>query len=308
MLLRGKRALPGARHSLETLQKLGAPFVLLTNGGGVTERAKADSLSKTLGVKIDASQVVLAHTPLKGMNELKQSRVLVLGCHDELAVARDYGFERVVSPQELAAQHPLYYPWDHFTPVAPTTVDAHAHEPIAAILVMHDPVDWHLELQICLDVIRRRFPPSAARAPPPLVYNTNDDIEFSSSCPHPRLAQGTFVRCLELLHGLAHVDANDAPAKLPLAVKRFGKPHGVQFTFAEAAMSSPDRLYMIGDNPAADIRGANNAGDKWTSILVLSGMTSAPVAGGGSDEPDVVAPNVEAAVAEILKRERAFVG
>ena len=28
---------------------------------------------------------------------------------------------------------------------------------------------------------------------------------------------------------------------------------------------------MIGDNPAADVRGANSAGDPWRSILVCTG-------------------------------------
>ena len=31
------------------------------------------------------------------------------------------------------------------------------------------------------------------------------------------------------------------------------------------------RIYMIGDNPAADVRGANSAGDPWRSILVCTG-------------------------------------
>ena len=33
---------------------------------------------------------------------------------------------------------------------------------------------------------------------------------------------------------------------------------------------------MIGDNPAADVRGANSAGDPWRSILVCTGEVCFP--------------------------------
>jgi len=41
-------------------------------------------------------------------------------------------------------------------------------------------------------------------------------------------------------------------------------------------LAVPARIYMIGDNPAADVRGANSAGDPWRSILVCTGEVCFP--------------------------------
>ena len=35
-----------------------------------------------------------------------------------------------------------------------------------------------------------------------------------------------------------------------------------------------DTVYMVGDNPASDIRGANRMGAPWESVLVLTGKSS----------------------------------
>ena len=62
-----------------------------------------------------------------------------------------------------------------------------------------------------------------------------------------------------------------------------GKPHSVQFDLAKQRLTQLagrdlERIYMIGDNPLADIRGANSAGDPWRSVLVCTGrgMTYRP--------------------------------
>ena len=34
----------------------------------------------------------------------------------------------------------------------------------------------------------------------------------------------------------------------------------------------PDQIWAIGDNPLSDIRGSNNAGEKWSSVLVKTGV------------------------------------
>ena len=45
----------------------------------------------------------------------------------------------------------------------------------------------------------------------------------------------------------------------------------IRLPFETRNLSRLARIYMIGDNPAADIRGANQAGDPWRSILVCTG-------------------------------------
>ena len=64
-----------------------------------------------------------------------------------------------------------------------------------------------------------------------------------------------------------------------------------------------DRVYMIGDNPHADIRGANNAGDLWRSVLVRTGVFSG-AANDPLDPADFVFDNVGEAVSNILEHER----
>ena len=66
------------------------------------------------------------------------------------------------------------------------------------------------------------------------------------------------------------------------------------------------RFYGIGDNPRADIRGANDAGDAWTSVLVRTGVFDHAGEGKANDETDpadIVCDDVERAVEQILRRE-----
>lgn len=62
-------------------------------------------------------------------------------------------------------------------------------------------------------------------------------------------------------------------------------------------------IYAVGDNPAADIRGANQAGPPWVSVLVRTGVFTGP----GNSERDpahVVVSDVLAAVQAGLHRAR----
>lgn len=55
------------------------PYIFVTNGGGVLESKKAQSLSKSLNFQVSPEQILLCHTPYKGLVEkYKDSRVLVL--------------------------------------------------------------------------------------------------------------------------------------------------------------------------------------------------------------------------------------
>lgn len=317
VLLRGKRALPGAVSALTRLDAMGVPYALLTNGGGTLEAVKAAAVAKALaygGVRED--RVVVSHTPLRrvvAQQGRRDERVLVLGCRDELNVARAYGWRKVVSPQQLVVQHPdTYDNWGR-NPLpldskayADALSDPFRNEPIKAIAVMHDPVDWHLELQIVLDVLRGYIDFKAPTTPTPThseipIFTTNDDLEFAGTHAHPRMAQGLFMETLE------HLYAKVAPSKSPkLDIRRFGKPHKVTFDYARELLGSPKHMYMVGDNPAADIRGANQAKPHWTSILVRSGMHRGDAdnvaALPSSDRPDVVVDGVLDAVEWALRR------
>mmetsp|Transcript_13188 Transcript_13188/g.24454 ORF Transcript_13188/g.24454 Transcript_13188/m.24454 type:complete len:342 (+) Transcript_13188:196-1221(+) len=286
VLLRGKKMLPGAKEAVQLLRKRNIPHIFLTNGGGIKETTKADVVGKVLGLKINHQDIVLAHTPMKSLvhkRGLGDKRVMILGCKNFEEVADSYGFKRTVTPQEFVAQHPDIYPFLAERAPQKESHDPYKDEPIEAILVVHDPVDWHLEIQVCIDVLLNRDPLSVARGlkqgeKPIPVYNSNEDFVFASTYDHPRFAQGAFVETLSHLYKLSGGDQ--------LEIERFGKPNKVTFDYAEnlleakeagpkknaPAGSTLDRIFMIGDNPAADIEGANKAGGAWRSVLLESGI------------------------------------
>ena len=61
-------------------------------------------------------------------------------------------------------------------------------------------------------------------------------------------------------------------------VSYFGKPHAATFEYAEKVIralpggAAVERIYMIGDNPETDIKGALAAGGPWRAALVHTGM------------------------------------
>ena len=60
---------------------------------------------------------------------------------------------------------------------------------------------------------------------------------------------------------------------------------------------------MVGDNPAADVRGANDAGPQWRSMLVRTGVFSSGAPNDGVDPADFVADDMPAAVQVALAEE-----
>ena len=95
--------------------------------------------------------------------------------------------------------------------------------------------------------------------------------------------------------------------KKELLSTSFGKPHAATYQFAEQVLESiapqgntKRNVYAIGDNPAADIQGANNYG--WTSVLVKTGVFTGK--GNSMDFPaNLVCENVQEAVEKIIATE-----
>jgi ribonucleotide monophosphatase NagD (HAD superfamily) len=104
-------------------------------------------------------------------------------------------------------------------------------------------------------------------------------------------------------------------SNIPLKIEFCGKPYPIQYEYAEElfrksaiahGVPPPTHCFGIGDNPKSDIRGANNAGSHWRSILVRTGVFQ----GGDNDEDDpadfVVADVLEAIqlVTELVSGEK----
>lgn len=146
------------------------------------------------------------------------------------------------------------------------------------------------------------------------VYVTNPDFVFAGEYPVPRFAAGAFAVCLStLFHKLTGQN---------LDITYMGKPTGITFNYARQLLQRQraaqtarepssgrgpgagqawqdvhfDSLFMVGDNPAADIRGANAAGAPWQSVLVRTGVFQ-----GTENDPHDQAKHVVADVGEAVE-------
>ncbi|KAK7750413.1 hypothetical protein SLS62_007601 [Diatrype stigma] len=218
---------------------------------------------------------------------------------------------------------------------------------IDAIFVFNDPRDWALDLQIIADLLlseqgrlgtysRRNGSPGGWQADgQPALYFSNPDLFWSARYPLPRLGQGAFQAALAgMWDEITRVRGGEA-AELVRTV--IGKPHRHTYEYAErvleayhaslAAVPPPKgeegagagagargplhRVYMVGDNPESDIRGANDYRSRdgrteWVSVLVRTGVWDEARDGEPRQKPKMIADDVRAAVRWALEREGAL--
>ncbi|ORY92158.1 HAD hydrolase [Syncephalastrum racemosum] len=312
VLIKGSRTIPEARKALRLLNgdnaaKRQVPFILLTNGGGVTEAAKAEQISQMLDVEILPDQVVLSHTPMQSLvPKYKDKRVLVVGGKDRSCyeVAKGYGFNDVVIPDDIHQWDPTVWPFR--ASERNSAVDIKGDMQFNAVLMFHDSRDWGRDLQIVMDVLyadqgrvgTQKQDCSVQDTP---LYFSNNDIIWSTDFPVPRIGQGAFKKALESLYSTL--------TGHNLQSTSFGKPHAAMYAYAERVLSNlrgfessskRPRVYAVGDNPAADIRGANDYG--WNSILVRTGVFRE--SGNSKEFPaNKVCDHVEEAVEWVIRKE-----
>ncbi|WEW60561.1 aspartyl/asparaginyl-tRNA synthetase [Emydomyces testavorans] len=319
VLVRASRPLPGAAESLSLLEKQRIPFILLTNGGGMSEWERIRQLNDRLGLELDHSRIIQSHTPFaelvegtKEQQSLEDKCVLVVGGPGDKCrhVAKQYGFKSVVTPADIFMAHPSIWPFskgfaDYYKDVTqPVTSPVNGTSPgnlkVDAILVFNDPRDWALDIQVIVDLLlsrqgfmgtysnknnREDLPNRGYQQDgQPQLYFSNPDLLWAAAYHLPRLGQGGFIAALQ---GVWNTLTGGPAAGVQLQSTIIGKPHRSTYEFAEnrlieqrensfkGAEPVPLRnVYMIGDNPESDIRGANSfnstTGAEWTSILSLS--------------------------------------
>ena len=230
-------------------------------------------------------------------------------------VAREhYGFAEVVTPGDIVCANPDIWPFakvfeeyyrQFARPLPKPLLDVAGGRSSAetlkidAIFVYNDPRDWGLDSSIILDLLlstQGRLGTLSAKngdstlpnngylqdGQPPLYYS-NPDLWWASSYHLPRLGQGGFR---EAFRGLWNAATNGAELKQTI----IGKPYQPTYEFAEqrlrqhrktlfrhVGLNDPLRkVYMVGDNPESDIRGARNYqsphGSEWSSLLVQTGV------------------------------------
>ncbi|KAK2985583.1 hypothetical protein RJ640_025016, partial [Escallonia rubra] len=139
-------------------------------------------------------------------------------------------------------------------------------------------------VNVLCDILRTGGLPGRENSYQPPLYFAHDDLAYQALFPSERLGMGAFRVGLESIFNRIHPKA--------LEYTTFGKPNPLVFRNAETALmelitSDHDlqlahtanggnaifrALYMIGDNPSVDIKGARQAGNPWFSILTRTGV------------------------------------
>ncbi|MCJ1474561.1 hypothetical protein MMC13_003220 [Lambiella insularis] len=271
---------------------------------------------------------------------LKDACILVTGGYGDRCreIAEKYGFTNVVTPADLVATchdiWPFSKDFNYAAQARPLPkrvarsnddIDCNVLK-IDAVFIYNDPRDWALDTQIILDLLLSHkgylgtvsalnndhsLPNRGYQQDqqPPL-YFSNPDLLWAAAWHLPRLGQGGFRESLE---GVWRAVTDGADLQKIM----FGKPNEVTYAFAEKKLEEHrkvilkedekggqlHRVYMVGDNPASDIQGANeyksSQGSEWRSILVRSGVydgTKPP-----SVRPDIIVDDVWDAVQWGLK-------
>lgn len=346
VLLHVSKPIPGATETLQYLQKNKIPFILLTNGGGKHEIERVADLSFKLNVELSTDNFVQSHTPFKGLVDRSQSplgdkTILVTGsdaskCRD---IAEQYGFKNVITPADILMAQPTIWPFDPLMEelYAKTARPLPSPQPkISAILVFNDPRDWALDIQIITDLMfseggilgtysAPKFDKRGRCVPvnQPFLFFSNPDLMWAAGYHLPRLGQGAFrASVLAVLDRRMRELGGFLGAKFThQRIKTIGKPSFATYRYAETVLNlhrakvlhtsveelEPlSRVYMVGDNPESDIKGANdfNGKDhtKWTSVLVKTGVYD-PERGEPRIAPKMIVDDVAAAVAWALKQE-----
>lgn len=317
----GEKAIPGASAALRSLRARGCPLAFVTNGGGRTEARRALELAEILQLEgIRAEHVVQSHTPFAQLAHLHHRPVLAVGRGPLREILASYGFTKVVTPEQLGAAYPYIAPFRQFDRSPDGGAFDPAGEPLAGALVLTEPTDFHRDMQMLCDVIAGGGRPDAhhneARCAQTGAQRvecvfSNGDLLWANGFAQPRFGQGAFRAALD-----AMFKCRTGGVGLQYTV--FGKPEPAPYALAERALEAQaaeqgvtiSAMYFVGDNPAADILGANTrrADDsRWRSLLVRSGVYrdagsgAAFVEGSGGERPDVVADDVAGAIELVMR-------
>ncbi|GAB4854898.1 hypothetical protein Ancab_023485 [Ancistrocladus abbreviatus] len=320
VILRGRNPIGGSPKALRRLYDD-------DSGGGIPESMRALELSELLGVNILPSQVVQGHSPFRNLlSRYENELILATGKGKPALVMTEYGFKKVLSLDEYASYFQDIDPvsqYKNWTTMAVLARNSDLRnlvpkydvfsERVKAAFVVSDPVDWGRDIQVLCDILRSGGLPGQKSSHQLPLYFAADDLEYQAAFPAERLGMGAFRIALQNIFNSVHHN--------PLQYKAFGKPNPIVFKNAESVLRSLissgcendehprdttshsfGALYMIGDNPSVDIKGARQAGHPWISILTRTGVFR----GKENHEEfpaDLVVDTVEEAVDSILKKE-----
>uniref|UniRef100_A0A3Q1GKK2 Haloacid dehalogenase-like hydrolase domain-containing 5 n=1 Tax=Acanthochromis polyacanthus TaxID=80966 RepID=A0A3Q1GKK2_9TELE len=268
VLVRGRAPIPAAKQCFRNLVdrngKYKVPVVFVTNAGNCMRQTKAEHLSHLLEVEVSPDQVMLSHSPLRMLTQFHKMRVLVSGQGPVEEVAHNLGFEDVVTIDMLREAYPVLDVVDHNRRPKDSIPTTKGLPPIDAVILFGEPIRWETNLQLIVDVLLTRGNPdnswSSTQYPHIPVLACNMDLLWMAEAKNPRFGHGMFLVCLESLYK----KVTGYELKYEALI---GKPSVVTYNYAELLIRQQaerlgwktpvKRLYAIGDNPMADIYGAN---------------------------------------------------
>ncbi|XP_076863229.1 haloacid dehalogenase-like hydrolase domain-containing 5 [Brachyhypopomus gauderio] len=268
VLVRGRTPIPEAKQCFRNLVdgngKYKVPVVFVTNAGNCIRETKAEQLSHLLEVEVSPDQVMLSHSPLRVFSQFHKMCVLVSGQGHVLELASNLGFENVVTIDMLREAHPLLDMVDHHRRPKDVVPPSKELPPIEAVVLFGEPIRWETNLQLIVDVLLTNGRPGNAVTSPHYphipVLACNMDLLWMAEAKNPRFGHGMFLVCLENIY--KKITGCDLQYEALI-----GKPSLVTYNYAELLVRQQaenlgwkepvQRLYAIGDNPMADIYGAN---------------------------------------------------
>ncbi|XP_023118160.2 haloacid dehalogenase-like hydrolase domain-containing 5 [Amphiprion ocellaris] len=292
VLVRGRTPIPAAKQCFRNLVDRNGtykvPVVFVTNAGNCMRQTKAEHLSHLLEVEVSPDQVMLSHSPLRMLTQFHKMRVLVSGQGPVEEVAHNLGFEDVVTIDMLREAYPVLDVVDHNRRPKDTIPPTKGLPPIDAVILFGEPVRWETNLQLIVDVLLTRGNPdnswSSTQYPHIPVLACNMDLLWMAEAKNPRFGHGMFLVCLESLYK----KVTGYELKYEALI---GKPSVVTYNYAELLIRQQaerlgwetpvKRLYAIGDNPMADIYGAN----LYNRYLQAARHTKAQMSGRGGVDP-----------------------
>lgn len=268
VLLKGKKRIVEATEVIKHLQEKKVPFILLTNGGGMTEKKRIDFINKTLQLEdtpIHEDQLIQAHTPMKTLIP-HHKRVLICGGpkDDVREVAENYGFEDVIRPVDVIRANPTIWPYHMFTEeqieewgkdpsITKLDVDGDGcgeNLPIDSILCFNDSRALGAELQLALDllnsengVLGTRRSIKSSKPSIPIIFSNNDFL-WSNEYKQPRFAMGALKIAIQTIYEKINGK--------PLEQLTLGKPEKVCYDYAHHILIDW-RKVILGEKEAGNV-------------------------------------------------------
>lgn len=317
VLKHGNRVFPQAKAAIDRLVKDKIPFILLTNGGGYSEQKRAEALSKDLETTIDPDLLIFGRTPMRALAEKhKDDAVLVTGFDGgQRHILEKYGFNNVYTAAEIQHWNTHIFPFSQLRAEQCSKIHKINDQDIEfkAFFFLQESDDWGRDIQYALDIMSPPYGPmvggkaksqrnlKGSAEIPTLYYASADLLTIWSGITSPRLAMGALKLSLESIYDRLVTPRTGVHLK-DLTVT-YGKPSKLTYDYAVntfrdklGVTQATHDIWMIGDNPDVDIKGAKDAG--WNSALVKSGVFQDGET--PSHEPDMMVEDVMEAVECIL--------